>query len=181
MVVGTQRIMAVTLGMAAGVVVSFHVAFAIWSFLLLMELTQVEPRFYVALFCITDFGIVFIWTLLHKFYMKKYKPEKNNHASIKPGSVDLARASSMQIILFVFILWLTAFALIFDSRWVGAIAPGDGHVVQNGMDTRSGIYTIWLMILFNLIVGCAYVVANIIYVFDLYFNNFLYTTKQSVE
>lgn len=181
MATGLRRIMAICLSAVAAAVVGFHGAYAVWSFVILMELTQVEPRFFVALFCITDFVTVLIWAGAHRYFMQKYKPQKDHHPSMKPGSVDLARTTSMQIILFVVILWLTSVSLIFDSRWTGAIAPGDGHVVQNGMDTKSGIYTIWLMILFNVVVGCLYVVANMVYIFELYLNTFLYMPSKGVE
>ena len=176
-----QHAAAVVLAAIVGSLVGFQMSFLVINMLLFMELIQMETTFYILLYVPVTVGLTALWVIIHHFFMVRFKPEEYGVDDSKVTSVELSRVRSLQVILGCMSMFIMVAALIFESRFPGNIAPGDGHIVQNGMDTRSAIYTVWLIILMIVFIGGAHFVTNAVYLFDLYLNQFRKTLKQSAK
>jgi hypothetical protein len=167
-----QNIHAIALALSAFAVVGFQTAFLVINMLLFMELIQMETTFYILLYVPIYTGLVLIWTGLHHSFVRGYKPEESTDKDNKVTFAELSKARSLQIANIMYLVILLCASLIFLARFPGSIAPGDGHIVQNGMDTKSALYSIWMVILCIVILGASYTMTHAVYLFDLYMNRF---------
>lgn len=167
-----QNVLAVTLAILTGAVVGFQASFVIINILLFMELFQFETSLYILIYVPITVGLTLIWVALHHYFVRRYKPDEYGDDHNRVTSTELSRASSLQFMMVSMSIFVVAAGLVFESRFPGDIAPGDGHIVQNGMDTKSAIYTMWLVILITVFIGGTYIVTHAVYLFDLYLTKF---------
>lgn len=150
----------------------WQIGFLIWNAILYIELVQVDPILYHLIYVPVTLGVLLIWIGLHHFFVRKYRPDERQDPNKQVSSMDLARVRALQVSLVTLTLFLVCSSLLFASRYPGSIAPGDGHIVQNGMDTKSGLYTMWIINLLIVTIGGVFSVVNASYLFDLYMNQF---------
>jgi hypothetical protein len=171
--IGTaQNVLAVTLGVLSLLLVSFQALAVVFNMGLFMELYQFETTTYLLCYVPITLVLTLVWVAIHHYFVGRFKPDQYGNEHTRVTSTELSRVRSLQLMLVALITFLVAVALIFESRFPGDIAIGDGHIVQNGMDTRSALYSLWLIILTVIFLGGSYVVTHAVYLPDLYFNQF---------
>jgi hypothetical protein len=176
-----QNGVACGLAIISGILTGWQGAFVVINMLLFMELIQMETTFYILLYTPTTLGVTLIWVGLHQWFVNRYKPHEYGDEASRVTPTELSRVRSLQFAIICLNVLIVAASLVFSAEFPGDIAPGDGHIVQNGMDTKSAIYTLWLVILLAVLLGGTYTITHAVYLFDLYLNQFRKPYKPSQQ
>jgi NADH:ubiquinone oxidoreductase subunit 5 (subunit L)/multisubunit Na+/H+ antiporter MnhA subunit len=154
-----------------------HVTFFVLNMLLFMELIQMNPKMYLLIYGTTAFGVTIIWYFVHNYFVGRFKPNEHGTEATRTSSAELSRVSSLISTVLTTLVLILCLGMVFLMKLPEPIEPGDMHVVQNGMDTKSAIYTLWLSLLCCITVVAGYVIQNCVYVFDLYNRRFKFPLK----
>lgn len=175
---GYQVVLANMLAGLALANVLLHLAFLVIDMLLLMELYQLDPRVYFSAYAAPAMTLVITWIATHTYFVERYKPSQNGDEATRVPPSELARARSMQYAVAALVLKTISIGTVFLTKLHDPETLGDMHVVQNGMDTKSAVYTLWLSLVFGNAVGSVYVLANSFYLFDTYLRGFKKALKE---
>jgi hypothetical protein len=163
------------------ILLGWQISFVIDSILLFMEMTQIDPNTYILLYVPTTLGLTIIWIGLHHYFIKRFKPNIHGIKNTRASPTELSKVNSLQFSMVMLCVLIVAISLVFTTEFPGNIAPGDGHIVQSGMDTSSAIYTLWLLILCSILVGGTYFIIYGIHLPLLYLVDFREPQKEAQQ
>jgi len=159
-----------------------QLGFAIWVAVILLELTQVDPRFFIGLYIFTGLFFMLVWLASHNWLVRRRHAAMthtgSDHDTHGPGSVDLARIRHTGLSVLTGLLLLGAFAVVFLVVYVPPdehLIHATGHIIRDGMDTRSGYYTLWLVLLFSVATQGLAALFNVAQAIGVYEAHFFHT------
>lgn len=148
------------------------------SLLTIMEIINLNPIIIVSIYVPLSCILCLVWIIMHHVFVNRFDPIKNSEESHKITSVDLARIRSSQA---SYVLICMSNILIYWTTYVYSwpICEGDGHVVINGIDTKSSAYTLWMMFLVGMIVGSHQFIPDVSFIIQVYAVKFTKKFKES--
>lgn len=158
--------------------VFLHAAFLVINMLLLMELYQLDPRIYLLAYLAPAVIISLLWITLHTYFVERWRPTEFGDESTRVSANELSKARSMQYASGALCVLTLCIGLVFMTKLHDHESLGDMHVVQNGIDTKSAVYTLWLVVLYTTTVGGMYVLSHSFYLFDTYLRGFKKSLKE---
>lgn len=158
------------------VFVLLETIYPIYSLLILSEQLQVNSRLYIGIYLVTHGLVLFFWIECHRRFTEE------TSGTVHSSEVRILDDSTMrrtgqasvwifemcltikqaQILLCLFWLLSIFLGLFFFVLSPNLIYPGDGHIVQNGIDTKSPLLYLWHM---NLLLIIAVAVQILLFFF----------------
>jgi magnesium-transporting ATPase (P-type) len=174
-----QKTCAMILGILISIIWTWYTVFGAITVANLMEVIEIDPSIYIDVFVPTTLCLVIAWIVTHKWYMKVYEPDALRSDETKITSTETSRINALQGASVISCLCILITSVQFLSFYYGPPGTGDLHVVHDGMDTKSPIYTLFLVICMEVIVTSVFFLMHLPYLTDVYFRQFLMDAKIS--
>lgn len=167
-----QKILANFLGLLIISSWAWDAVYAIVSVATLMEIVEVNPAIYINVYVPISMCLVLLWIVCHRWFMRIYATDVSRGEGDKVTSTDLSRVNTLQATKVLSCLLLVVTSVQFLGFYHGPIGKGDNHVVHGGMDTKSPLYTFFLLVTFQVITVAMDHLTYLPFLVSLYFEDF---------
>lgn len=163
------------------VMISCYIVFSMLSILSVTQYIQLDVEKYLTAYMSVTSIIIMIWTITTIWFVSRFKPDIEARDEDKITKKEISNNNSVQLCAFTSAAFTGILGILLIKSMDDNLGNNDGYMIREGMDTSSSVYTLWLMILFSVMMTSCYIICRSPYIIDLYGNRFKKIFKPSLD